>query len=124
VNLILQAMAIQTGATGTKSAPQVGVSAGAYRRDDERTQHLMTTTAWVANCTSWYKAASGRVTNNWPSWTVRYWYDTLRLRPSDLGLIGPDASSPPLSHRPGRPDETGTGGESAADQSRLASATR
>ena len=48
-----------------------------------RTQRLMATTAWVANCTSWYKTASGRVTNNWPTWTVRYWYDTLRLRSAD-----------------------------------------
>ena len=48
----------------------------------------MTTTAWVAGCTSWYKNASGRVTNNWPTWTFRYWYDTLRLRPADLGVTG------------------------------------
>jgi hypothetical protein len=60
----------------------------------------MATTAWVAGCTSWYKSASGRVTNNWPSWTVRYWYDTLRLRPSDLGVTAPVTSlpHPPAGH--------------------------
>ncbi|HEY1465557.1 MAG TPA: hypothetical protein VGF11_00775, partial [Acidimicrobiales bacterium] len=30
------------------------------------------------------KTASGRVTNNWPTWTVRYWLDTLWMRPDDL----------------------------------------
>jgi cation diffusion facilitator CzcD-associated flavoprotein CzcO len=89
VNLILQALAVQTRAahTGTDPAPLVGVGIGAYRRDDERTQRLMASTAWVTGCTSWYKSASGRVTNNWPTWTFRYWYDTLRLRPADVGLI-------------------------------------
>ncbi len=86
INLILQAMAVQTRAAAGP-APLVGVDAEAYERDDQRTQRLVSTTAWVANCTSWYKAASGRVTNNWPTWTVRYWYDTLHLRPSDVGLI-------------------------------------
>ena len=88
INLILQAMAVQTRSLGTATAPLVEVAPEAYRRDDRRTQSLMTTTAWVAGCTSWYKNASGRVTNNWPTWTFRYWYDTLRLRPADLGVTG------------------------------------
>jgi cation diffusion facilitator CzcD-associated flavoprotein CzcO len=29
-------------------------------------------TVWEAGCTSWYKTASGRVTNNWPSRVLRY----------------------------------------------------
>jgi cation diffusion facilitator CzcD-associated flavoprotein CzcO len=99
INLILQAMALQTRATGTGPAPLVGVGVDAYRRDDERTQRLMAATAWVANCTSWYKAASGRVTNNWPTWTVRYWYDTLRLRPADLGPVEHEAPRPARSPR-------------------------
>jgi cation diffusion facilitator CzcD-associated flavoprotein CzcO len=97
LNLVLQALAVQTSATRTTEAPRVGVSPDAYRLDDERTQRMMAGTAWVANCHSWYKAASGRVTNNWPTWTVRYWYDTLRLRPSELGLTEPpttDGSDP------------------------------
>lgn len=120
MNLILQAMAVQTAAGG---APLVGVSAAAYRRDDERTQRLMAGTAWVANCRSWYKAASGRVTNNWPSWTVRYWYDTLRLRPSDLGLIEPDRTDASPSPGSMMCTEPAGGGASAAEQT-LSSATR
>ena len=86
LNLVLQAVAVQTAASGSTPSPRVEVTPDAYRRDDERTQRLMATTAWVANCHSWYKQASGRVTNNWPTWTVRYWYETLWLRPSELGL--------------------------------------
>jgi cation diffusion facilitator CzcD-associated flavoprotein CzcO len=84
INLILQALAIQAAGLGERNVPLVGVDAAAYRRDDERTQRLMASTTWVSGCTSWYKAASGRVVNNWPTWTVRYWYDTLWLKPSDL----------------------------------------
>jgi cation diffusion facilitator CzcD-associated flavoprotein CzcO len=101
VNLVLQAMAVQVGATGHRAAPLVGVGEEAYQRDDRRTQRLMATTAWVADCTSWYKSASGRVTNNWPSWTVRYWYDTLRLRPSELGLSSPSVDRPTATGPPG-----------------------
>jgi hypothetical protein len=88
-------------------APLVGVGVDAYRRDDQRTQRLMTRTAWAANCRSWYKTATGRVTNNWPTWTVRYWYDTLRLRPSDVGLVGPaPGGAPPAAAPAGGPRET------------------
>ena len=96
INLVLQAVAVQCAASGTEPAPRVAVSPEAYRRDDQRTQRMMTGTAWVANCRSWYKTASGRVTNNWPTWTVRYWADTLRLDPSAMGLEGraPERSGP------------------------------
>ncbi len=93
LNLVLQAVAVQTDASVSSTNPAVEVAPEAYRRDDERTQRRMADTAWVANCRSWYKQASGRVTNNWPTWTVRYWYDTLRLRPSELGLVPPRPSS-------------------------------
>ncbi len=86
LNLVLQALAVQTDAARASANPLVEVAPEAYERDDQRTQAMMATTAWVANCHSWYKQASGRVTNNWPTWTVRYWYDTLRLNPSELGL--------------------------------------
>jgi hypothetical protein len=94
VNLILQAMALQTRAGGMRATAHVGVEPDAYRRDDERTQRLMASTAWVGGCTSWYKSVTGRVTNNWPTWTVRYWYDTLRLKPSDLKVSRPRPDQP------------------------------
>ena len=106
MNLILQAMAVQTRGAAGRTSSLVAVSADAYHREDERTQRLMAATAWVAECRSWYKAASGRVTNNWPTWTVRYWLDTLRLRRSDLGLVdldGPRPSPPSTAAGADRP---------------------
>jgi cation diffusion facilitator CzcD-associated flavoprotein CzcO len=38
-------------------------------------------TVWAEDCHSWYKTESGRVTNNWPDFTVRY---RRRLRTPDL----------------------------------------
>ena len=35
-------------------------------------------TAWAAGCSSWYKTASGKVTNNWSGFTVDYWWRTRR----------------------------------------------
>ncbi len=84
INLILQAIAVQTRAAIDSDTARVEVTADAYRRADERVQSLMANTAWVAACRSWYKTATGRVTNNWPTWTVRYWWDTLRYRPDEL----------------------------------------
>jgi hypothetical protein len=37
-------------------------------------------TAWAAGCKSWYKNAAGKVTNNWSSFTVKYWWQTRRPR--------------------------------------------
>jgi cation diffusion facilitator CzcD-associated flavoprotein CzcO len=84
LNLILQALAAQTRSMTGTSVPAVSVRAAAYERDDRRTQELVADTAWAGSCTSWYKNASGRITNNWPSWTVRYWWDTLRIRSDDF----------------------------------------
>ncbi len=123
LNLVLQAMAVQTTATGGRANPLVAATAAAYQRDDQRTQRMMAGTAWVANCRSWYKSASGRVTNNWPTWTVRYWYDTLRLRPSDLGLIDPEGPIPAVPARHAGRGEPASAGPTADDQS-LSPATR
>lgn len=41
-------------------------------------------TVWVANCHSWYKTASGRITNNWSGPTFRYWLRTARVHWSDF----------------------------------------
>jgi hypothetical protein len=38
---------------------------------------------WAATCSSWYKTATGRVTNNWPGFTVQYWRATRRPRFGD-----------------------------------------
>ena len=88
LNLVLQAMALQTRAGTGASRSAVSVTDAAYARDDRATQRLMGRTAWAGSCTSWYKDATGRITNNWPTWTVRYWWDTLRIRRSDFRVSG------------------------------------
>jgi len=89
LNLVLQALAAQTRATKGAAGATVTVRERAYARDDRRTQRLMDRTAWAGSCTSWYKDAAGRITNNWPTWTVRYWWDTLRLRDADFEVATP-----------------------------------
>jgi hypothetical protein len=39
-------------------------------------QEALERTAWSAGCTSWYKNSAGKITNNWPSSTVEYWWRT------------------------------------------------
>ena len=94
LNLVLQALAAQTRSTTGSTGAAVAVRPGAYLRDDRRTQRLLDRTAWAGNCTSWYKDAAGRITNNWPTWTVSYWRDTLRLRTDDFEVAPPTAPDP------------------------------
>lgn len=105
LNLVLQSLAALTEQSTT-----IEVSDEAYGADDARIQDQMRSTPWVAACHSWYKTATGRVTNNWPTWTVRYWYDTLRLRPDALRVA---------AHRP----SSVTGGTAASATARGTAAT-
>jgi cation diffusion facilitator CzcD-associated flavoprotein CzcO len=95
VNLVLQAVALQIESAQARRGEKVavGVEPSAYRDDDLRTQGRLAGTAWVAGCRSWYKDAAGRVVNNWPTWTVRYWYDTLRLRREDVHRMNSSADA-------------------------------
>ena len=97
LNLVLQAIAAQVRSSTDDSGGIVAVTEGAYARDDRRTQRLVARTAWAGACTSWYKDAAGRITNNWPSWTVTYWWDTLRIRPRDFEISpGTHGDLPPI----------------------------
>ena len=96
LNLVLQALAAQMRAAAGSSAAAVAVRQSAYDRDDRRTQRRMDRTAWSASCTSWYKDAAGRITNNWPTWTVRYWWDTLRIRSDDFETVSADGERQPV----------------------------
>ena len=95
LNLVLQALAIQTRYTVDTGTVAFGVQTTAYGRDDRTTQRQMGKTAWSANCTSWYKDAAGRITNNWPTWTVRFWWNTLRIRSEDFEVVVPQGEGRP-----------------------------
>ncbi|MBY0274666.1 NAD(P)/FAD-dependent oxidoreductase [Candidatus Binatia bacterium] len=43
---------------------------------DAQTQRELSRTVWARTPHSWYKTASGRITNNWSGTTTRYWWGT------------------------------------------------
>jgi hypothetical protein len=47
-------------------------SAAAMENFDSFIEGATARTVWAEDCSSWYKNASGRVTNNWPAPTVSY----------------------------------------------------
>ncbi len=51
-------------------------------------------TVWAANCHSWYKTASGRITNNWSGPSARYWLRTAWPRLADFERGAPAATPP------------------------------
>jgi cation diffusion facilitator CzcD-associated flavoprotein CzcO len=69
-----------------RDLPRLDVSPEAQRRYNEQLQRELGRTAWAAGCSSWYKTASGKVTNNWSGFTVDYWTRTRAPRFRDFGL--------------------------------------
>lgn len=67
-------------------ARAVDVRPEAERRYDAWVTKALHRTVWEGSCESWYKNADGKVTNNWPAFTLRYWWDTHRLRTGDLSF--------------------------------------
>lgn len=65
-------------------ARRVEVTERAARRYATRIDAELERTVFAAGCDSWYKTADGRITNNWPGPTLRYWWDTRRVRTADL----------------------------------------
>lgn len=43
--------------------------------------------SWAGNCTSWYKTARGRITNNWPDTVDDYQQVTARFNPTEYEVI-------------------------------------
>jgi cation diffusion facilitator CzcD-associated flavoprotein CzcO len=99
LNLVLQSLALQAETADASGVGSVEVTPEAFDRDDARVQRLVRGTVWVAACHSWYKTASGRVTNNWPSWTVAYWAEMLRLPRADLSVRAPRHRRQPARSR-------------------------
>jgi cation diffusion facilitator CzcD-associated flavoprotein CzcO len=70
-----------------RGAARLEVKAGAMRRYNEEVQDQLRRSVWNAGCDSWYKTESGRITNNWPRFTVSYWREMKRpdFREFELG---------------------------------------
>ncbi|MEJ5256139.1 MAG: NAD(P)/FAD-dependent oxidoreductase [Acidimicrobiales bacterium] len=54
-----------------------------YNRELQQAMHE---TVWESGCRSWYKNEYGKVTNNWPHTTLRYWLETRRPKPAAFEL--------------------------------------
>jgi cation diffusion facilitator CzcD-associated flavoprotein CzcO len=52
-------------------------------RFHRKLERQMRRTVWAKGCTSWYKTAEGKVTNNWPGFTFVYRLRTRRFRPEE-----------------------------------------
>ncbi|WP_280317357.1 flavin-containing monooxygenase [Nocardia wallacei] len=61
------------------------------RAFDEHTQRRLRRTPWT-HCSSWYRNAAGRITNNWPGTVTSYRLRTRRLNPADYDLVTPSTS--------------------------------
>lgn len=67
---------LATGVSTLDVRPEVA------RRYDDELQRRLAGTAW-AGCHSWYRTASGRITNNWPGLVSEYHRRTRTLSPAD-----------------------------------------
>ena len=56
----------------------IDVRADAMSEFNTALQRAVDGTVWGTSCTSWYKNAAGKVTNNWPRHTYHYWWLTRR----------------------------------------------
>lgn len=72
-----------------RGARTVEVRPEAMHRWQQWMQQRMETTVWVAGCTSWYRNASGKITNNWPGFSTEFWARTRWPRRADYRLRGP-----------------------------------
>jgi hypothetical protein len=62
----------------------IEVRASAQEASNERLRRHLERTVWAASCHSWYKTASGKITNNWSGPTVAYWWRTRRPDRADF----------------------------------------
>jgi cation diffusion facilitator CzcD-associated flavoprotein CzcO len=67
-------------AMGRRDLAWVSPRASAMADYDRDTQAALAKTVWNEGCTSWYKTETGKITNNWPHTTIRYWWATRRPR--------------------------------------------
>ena len=51
---------------------------------NDKVQKDNANSVFASGCTSWYKTADGKVTNNWANHTFYYWWQTRKVRMSDF----------------------------------------
>jgi cation diffusion facilitator CzcD-associated flavoprotein CzcO len=75
-----------------RNAVWLDVRRPAMLRFNAEVQHALQKTSWSAGCGSWYKTASGKITNNWKGFTTEYWWRTRRPDFADYELRSRDAA--------------------------------
>lgn len=65
----------------TRELRWLDVRPEAMTRYNGEVQARLRNSVWSAGCDSWYKTAEGKITNNWPRFTVSYWRE---MREPDL----------------------------------------
>jgi len=74
VNYVLQCLDL----LDQKRLPWMDVRPDAQAQFNERLQADLGASVWQGGCSSWYKTASGKITNNWSSLALAYWWRTLQ----------------------------------------------
>ncbi|MEO6628541.1 MAG: NAD(P)/FAD-dependent oxidoreductase [Aquihabitans sp.] len=73
--------------------PVLDVRPEVQAASNRRLARDLSRTVWAAGCHSWYKTASGRITNNWSATTARYWLRTARPHLADFEGATPGRGS-------------------------------
>ncbi|NHB58576.1 NAD(P)/FAD-dependent oxidoreductase [Acinetobacter sp. 194] len=55
---------------------------------NEKIQDQFQGTVWQSGCVSWYQQDGGKNFALWPSYTWKYWLNTLKVNPSDYRFLG------------------------------------
>jgi len=58
-----------------------------YAKFNQKLQENAAKTVWMNSCSSWYKTADGKLTNNWPYSSVRYWLTTLKANLQEFNTL-------------------------------------
>jgi len=88
---------------GRDEARHVVVRTDRMERFNEELQQALSKLVWNAGCKNWYTNDEGRQTNNWPHFTVGYWWQTRRMQPDDFEWsVAPLAKSRRLAPDAGR----------------------
>ncbi len=64
-------------------ARYVDVRADAMSAYNTAIQRRLAETVWAAECGNWYKNEAGKITNNWPGFTLSYWRQMRTINDSD-----------------------------------------
>jgi cation diffusion facilitator CzcD-associated flavoprotein CzcO len=68
-------------------------------------QEKLAKTVWNANCTNWYTTSEGKQTNNWPYFTLDYWWRTREPNLEDFIRSVTPSDGSKWSHGSALPDE-------------------